>query len=649
MPSTRALANAQRLARYLALALLTLTLVPSFAAADAPGAVALPGTPDVPPLPTPTVTARGLANRWMTFRSAEPGSAEERAAFEAVRLGALELGVANLADHARTLLLDASEAPAPRAAQLTEWAALLAPDSAEVASAQLDAQWSQAPWSVLALARRALDARAAALDTPEARLRMEADRWRLLLWLAVALALCFSAAQVVRYFGLAAYDIASRLGHVVGLGWARALLLLAVALPAALVGSPLVALLVVLVLLWPYQRRAERVLTGAALLCMAAVPLLVGQLAATQAASPAQASFYHRAQSDLCDQPCAARLQEVSEAETDNPLGRFTAALLASRRGTTAELTHAWNLLRDPFDPPLEDAAQLLRGNVLAASGRAHQALGHYRPLTEAEGVHPAIRIAATFNAYRSLQDQGADSTAATFLEAAQGLDREGVIAFIEGAQRQANRWYMNPALPADLIVEAAGQLGAHPTAAGVRELSRPLLGSLSRAAFLAVLAAGIALIALLTLWQRRLEPSRSCPQCGMVMSPREAPVQAAAGYCPDCYTLYMEGAALDLETRRALEARVTRHDHTRRSTTIVANILGAGLGFVIRGSVAVGAPFLVLAVVGVVALVAPADAVRSFALSAPSFDAARALAVAALVLAFIGSWATTWARRGSL
>lgn len=649
MPSTRALANGCRLACLIALASLTTMAVPLPARAEAPVVVALPGAPDVAPLPSPTVTARGLANRWMAFRSAEPGTEAERVAFEAVRVGALELGVTNLTDHARALLVDAAEAQGPRATQLREWASLLAPGSVEVARAQLDEQWNQAPWSVLGLARGSLAARAAALDSPEERLRIEAARWRLLLWLAVAVALCVSAAQVIRYFGLAAYDIASRLGHVVGLGWARALLLLVIALPAALLGSPLLGLLVALVWLWPYQGRAERVLTGVSLLCLAAVPLLVAQLAETQAASPAQTSFYHRAQSELCDLPCLARLHEVSSADERNDLGRFTAALLASRRGTTAELTSAWNLLRAPFEPPLEDAAQLLRGNVLATSGRAHQALGQFRQLAEADDVHPEIRMAATFNAYRSLQDQGADSTAATFLEAAQALDRERVIAFIEGAQRQANRWYMNPALPADIVVEAASVLGAHPQSAGERELSRPLLGSLSRVAFFATLAVGLVLIALMTLWRRRLEPSRSCPQCGMVMSPREAPVQTAAGYCPDCYTLYMEGAALDLETRRALEARVTRHDHTRRLTTIVANVVGAGLGFVMRGSVAIGAPFLLLAVIGVVVLVAPAGTVRPFALVAPDFDAVRALAVAALVLAFVGSWATTWARRGSL
>ena len=635
-----------------AVMLLGLLLLPPVATAqDHP----LDQTPQTPVVDPPNLTVIELEQRWQIFRGAEAGSEQEISTFELVSAAGRELGAPSLIDHAQLLLLDAERANESgntgRAEQLAGWAERLAPDSAEVAFYHADRIWRSEPWNLFDLSSSIIVASQASLERTPSRLILELHLWTLLWWTAIILVVGFAASQLWRYFRLASYDLASLVSHVAPARWMSVLLVSGILLPAVVFGSPFLAILLSYILVWAYQRPPERVVALILIAGLAGMPNLADRMGRLVSAASSSVSFLDRSQNELCEGTCYARLESLLDQSPSDQLVHFTVALLSARRGDPDSLRRAWDLLDSAsFSAEYAPSVDLLRANIQALAGQSYGARRTFENLLTGPDLDATLATAANFNLYRVLSDLGDQPGAEARLEAARGHDHEAVIEALDPGSRRTNLWLMLPGIPPGLLYEAAIREGDAASAAAAAEIWRRVSGSLNPdQARVAVLVIG-ALCLFMVLVGRWMRASASCPKCGHVMSRRETPTQAEAGYCVGCYDLFMEGASLDAAERKGLEAKVDQFAQVQRQRTMVGNIVIGGGGFLLRGRVLLGTPLLALAILGGVLLFCSAPAVASsFAISTDRFDGRQLLAGVCLLVGYGGSWGLTWLQRNSL
>jgi len=625
-------------------------LSPSAAYAQEDSPLAQPRTTET--VPTPGITVRGLENRWRSFRQAADGSEEEIRSFQIVHNARGELGIQGMRHHARLLLREARLAHeagnGARAVQLEEWAESLAPGSTLTAFYHASRSWEESPWAVPGVLANTFAAYGTLSGEPADALLFKVHRRLIVFWFLVAFASVFLAVQLFRYFNLAAYDAASMVTHVVTVNLTRTSLVLLVALPAIIFGGPLLLLPLIALLVFAYQSWAERAVSIVVLGSLLLLPLLAGQMGAAIVAASSATLQHYSAQTDLCDSLCLERLDRAAEEADDVAL--FSRALLHARVGSEESLRLAWELLDRNFPEQLAHSVSLLRGNVLGIGGQGAAALRHFERVIAADDISDEMRVAAHYNAYRTLQDQDRGSAAENHLAQAQAIAPETIINAVDTVERRTNRWFMDARLEPSLVLAIAESDGRMSAESASAEVMAPLTGRLPAGWLLYLVAGVIGAMVLLLVGKKGLKSSKSCPRCGLVMSFREAPTQALAGYCPDCYSLFMEGASLDVARRQSLEAAVDNHGRRERLIAIAGNALGSGLGFLWKGPSLVGAGLVAVMVAGLVVLFCSAPALGSpFALEIARFDGRVLLAVLMLAIAFIGGWIATWVLRDSL
>jgi len=602
----------------------------------------------------PVLTPVELEQRWLEFWTAEDETQQDEA-FESFLSCARELGVPNLRNHSRLLLLSASQANEGNSVRdtnrLVAFAARLSMDSPEAAFFQASQIWRSSPWNLPATISQLATGASQSMDYASVRIILELHAYKVVWYTLLGLTIIFLLTQLSRHFKFAAYDLASVFSHVVPVLWAGLVIGCAALLPSILFRSPLMAIGLGFVAVWAYQGRSERLVSVVLVAGLLAAPLLAQRIGALVASSASVSSFLQEAQDSPCDGRCQSRLSDLAEHPTFGPYAAYTQGLLLARQGGQEDLKSAWDLLSEQrFNEEAQPSADLLRATILALSGYGGDARRDYEDLVNAGSLTSEQLVAAHFNLARVFEDLGSAQSRDEHLSLARDFDHEKVLEAIRVGERRTNLWLMTPGMPSEVLYLMAVSPDSHTSWSARDELWRPLGGQVAPTVMQAVLLGFLGFCLLMTVLSRQMKPSKGCPKCGSVMSIRETPTEAGAGYCSDCYQLFMEGASLNAEERSTYEKSVESHQQGLRRLIVIGNVAGSGAGFLFSGRAWLGAPLLAVGILGFVLIFCPTAALASsFEVSTSQFDGRLLLAAACLTFAYGTSWFLTWFKRHSL
>ncbi|WP_146618122.1 tetratricopeptide repeat protein [Lujinxingia litoralis] len=546
-----------------------------------------------------TVVPLNLEVHWRLWlqmaRAGQPGLEELRA----LRDDALSFGHVSLPEHALAVLAVAREREtyglsAADAEALVQMAMTMAP---------------QLPYPALELARLRI------IETPTAPHRAIAPlvegvrrgahwldsktSWTLklcLLFLTSALVSfgAFMLAQLLRYFGVAAYDGARMLPRGFSSNQTVIVLVALVIVPGLVLRSPLMSMLIMLALVIPFQRLNERAVSAAFLALILALPSLDSALShhVLYPGSPAQELSHTHQQ--FCDTDCLQRA-ETTLKQGASPVETYAAAVALFRTGQPAAMARIVELgAGESSQSPLRLRAQWenLIGAALATQGNPEEALRHFERAAE---LMPNA-AAPVFNQMRALQLAGDVESGYDALDQAVRHDLAMVSRYLDTSRRDANSLLIIMMLSADQIWSVhKDHASTQPAVSLISPIWTALAGPmvpLSRAPFLA----GFGLLWLLMTLQlpRSNRVSSPCPKCGLARDPEDADRLGGHHYCLPCYQTFVSGATLDYHARVHSETSLGRRDRfqsfLRRALSLLLPGTGHTLGgHAIRGTLAFG------------------------------------------------------------
>jgi hypothetical protein len=604
------------------------------------------------PIETSFLTLTTLEQRWTTFRDSAPGTQEETEAFERFTVAQAELGIPRLRDHALALLRQADNAlnagNEARSNQLFVWASQLAPDAPERYFFEAAQGWDGAPWSVPGTLATLGPGYRLSRTLPAVAPVIRIQVLQVIAWIILSFASVFYLLQIRRYFQPVVYDISIALGHLPSAMLTRIAVVGLLILPSLLFATPILLLPTIAVFVAAHQNWSERSVSALVMISLIALPGLYGAMGHYLSASDSIVSFYYDAQQDRCDSSCLAQLERLVERNPGDEHGAFALASVLVRTGTDEDLGRAAELLSaHAFADGLSDWAGLLRGKILFIRGQTSAAERAYSAVAERPDLPPDLALAVNFNLYRTADEMNDRPTAERHLSAARAIDRFVVAAFLENSVRRTNRWVMSLQPPPELLFgEALRRAEDEADAAGL-ELWKPIAGRLAMGSVALFVVLAVILMGGATFLQYRVKMSKACPKCNRVMSVRETPQAAQLGYCHDCYRLFMQGASLSTERRKEIERRVDSARTLRRYTTIAGNVLLGGVGYLLRGRAWIGAPLLLVVLVGLAVVTNSMPTVGSpFAWGIPTVDGRFALAELLLFIGYGTAWGLTIIKR---
>lgn len=414
--------------------------------------------------------------------------------------------------------------------------------------------------------------------------------------------LFFLLAQLLRYFGIVAYDCARLLPKGFSSNQTVILVVALVVVPGLLLRSPLVSILLLLTTLALVQRINERLVTLAIFGVVAALPSLDTHLSreVTWPDSGAQQLLY--TQYLHCDEDCASELEARWMAkEGDDWLLTYSVALAQYRLGGEKRLANVVKLLGTAEEWPaaMRPSVENLLGASLLAQAKPDEAIKHLQTAKELAPKSPAI----PFNMMRAYQMKNDGGAASAALDEAMSISSQAVTTHLGLDRRDVNSYLLVEPLPTRLFWER--HVRSEPEHVSVispvwSALSGPNL-PLDRAPLLGGIGALLVLLSLPLYLKGKA--SSPCPKCGLARDPRDAPKTGNHRYCLPCYHTFVSGASLEYDARvhneRVLGRRERFQDIMRRLLSVIMpgtghSEAGHGLiGFVVSLSTLFGAMIL--------------------------------------------------------
>lgn len=596
----------------------------------------------------PLVRLVGVENSWRSFRNAEPNSEQEVEAFQQLLNIQLELGIPDLSRHATVLVRDADAAweagNDERSEILLLWAERLAPHSAEPHLLRYSQSWPGTPWAIVSAIGNLATGYQLAMRSPEVAIVMGLHLWQTVIAVFSVFFAVFLLVQLSRYVAPVANDLSRLFGGLVNKSWVIVSLAVALVFLGVCFGSPIISALALVIVFWAYQRLSERVISLLLVVTILVLPMITGQMGQLVASDQSTSEFFHRAQTDVCDEACWARLDAILASDPTNEPAILVKALNLLRRGLNPAVEQASALLDDSqFSPENTAIAELLKGIASILQGDMETAATHLQAAKDQAETGSFLSLVAHFDHFRTLEHLGREQ-AEESLRVAELIDHDFVIRFLDKSVLRTNRWIMMTGLPADALYRFALSSGEAGVNRATAEVWRDVGGVLSPLALRAVAVGSLLFLGLLTLFGGSRKHSSKCSACGSVY------VRTLKEHCGDCDSLFMEGEKLSSDRRRVLESKMGRYADRKQRITIVGNLLGGGHGFLFAGSAWIGAPLLVLWAAGGVLLFGSFPvAIGPFA-SLPTSDGGHSL----LAFLFLGicygvGWTLTWLRRRSL
>ncbi len=639
-------------------ALMCFATTSAVAQAPADAAVEGSGEPEVVEarettrLSPPSVDISALDTRWQVLREASPGTDAEARAFNALLTSAVELGLMDLPGHSLVLLQEAAVAHAAgddaRADQLREWAATLSPGSAQPFFFDARRAWEQHPWDVPGITATLAEAYGR-LNTSLAGRAALGMRWRALrIFSSVMFVLALALVLAFRHGSVLAYDLRVAAQKTLTLRQSAALSALLFLAPAAIVWSPLIFVLTVIVLTAPHFSWRECLVTVAALGLCILVPSGTEEYARLMAANEGNAARVISAVVSPCDERCVGQLDDRIAR-----LGDENAALAKAwghyRRGTHTQRRLAAELLEGrTFSPAAQASAEVLRGNLAYVVDDPGGAEAHYLRAHDL-AVTSTQRAAALFNLYRLHSADGRRAAAEEALSSALREDSALVNRQVDFRGRSQNLILAVSPTLSDVMADELLTATDRPVIEdATRELLRPWYGALDVAATRSAVGGAVIWVALWGLLGRFRWTSIRCRECATPVSRYVSMPAYRERRCVLCYQFRSIPAVLTQDQRRAREERSERWEVFWEQLELLTTIAFPGAGQLGVGRTLVGTLLLAAVCVGAVAVALPGyGLVVPYSIGAGSlFDGRFQAGAAVLGLAYVVSVADYAIRR---
>lgn len=426
-----------------------------------------------------------------------------------------------------------------------------------------------------------------ALKSPDSLLPASLNLALLAVAATLVTALIFLLSQLVRQFGVVAYDLARALPAGFSSNQATILLLALILLPGLLLQSPLLAAAVLLLALSAVQLPSERAVTIAIFALLAALPLVDEKLSRSLLFTGSPEHTLMTAQHTYCPKACIEALpKELPGAAA--PLAVYTHALVSWRAGKLDAPLALEPALESWTDPVVRGRGYNLLGAAYMVAEKGEEALAAFN---KAEALNPTSP-APSFNAMRAHQLLGQTEAANAALTRANARDLYIVTDRLDIKRKDHNSYIFVEPLPAMRFWTAAqARLAAEPAPPIIGQLWPYLAGSnlpLSSAHIIGLVgilfaAAGAGLV-------KKGKTSSPCPRCGMARDPHDAKRTGGHPECLLCYQTFVGGVRLDFGTKLAAEKLLASRSSTQRSMRRLGAAVLPGSGHMLAGRAISGA-----------------------------------------------------------
>jgi tetratricopeptide (TPR) repeat protein len=417
--------------------------------------------------------------------------------------------------------------------------------------------------------------------------------------------LFFLLAQLLRYFGIVAYDCARLLPRGFSSNQTVILIVALVIVPGLLLRSPLVSILLLLATLSLVQRVNERLVTVAIFAVLFFLPTL-DQRMSDQVQWPGSTTqkLVH-AQYIHCDAPCVAGLeaQWLDSGDAD-PIVSYTLALTQYRQGSPERLANVIEVLegREQWPEAMQASVENLHGATLVAQAKPDEAIVHLEKAKKLDPTSPA----APYNLMRAYQMQNEGAPAEAALDEAISVNLQAVRTHLEMERRDVNSFLLVEPLNSEMFWQRhRDQASEHVSVIAPvwSALSGPKV-PLDRAPLIGIIGALIVLLSLpLYLFARASSP---CPKCGLARDPTDAPQTGNHRYCLPCYHTFVSGASLDYNARVHNEHVLGRRERFQDIMRRVLSVIMPGTGHSQAGHGLGGFTITLLTVFGAIILFRP-------------------------------------------
>lgn len=568
-------------------------------------------------LTAPLVLPANLDVHWRLWRQVVSGGQWTTAPLEGLRNDSLSLGYHSLPVHAMGVVAT-SRSPEVRAlgsTRVQEYyfaAQALAPDLPYPYLDHAAYLFKEDPAAIPTALRayfKGIEKSWTWLDT---RAALELNLVRLALMAMLISAFLFLFTQLMRYFGIAAYDSARALPRGFSSNQTVVLLVALVVVPGLIAQSPLLSLIILLATISVFQQTDERVITVLIFACLALLPLADRHMSTLLTYPGSEAQTLLHAQYIHCDARCIDDLEgRVQSAEVASDALRYTYWLARARTGQPS----LWPDLLEEMENHRTSSTQAmgyidnLRGAVLIAQGKPDEAI----PVLESARQNlPASSAAASYNLMRAYQLTDEEDAAERARAEALSRDLYGVLARSRVERRDINSMLILEPMATSILWELHR---AEPKASIslVQPAWRALAGEnipLDGAFFLGILGAFIALGGVgLRLSGRTSTP---CPRCGLARDPEDSERMGHHHYCHPCYRTFVSPEGFDYEARVHNEAVLGRRAQVQTIMRRFFSLILPGTGHALAGQALLGFTVLLSLSFFAIGLLQPTNLWRS-------------------------------------
>lgn len=393
----------------------------------------------------------------------------------------------------------------------------------------------------------------------------------------------FLFTQLLRNFGILAYDFSRLLPAGFSSNQTVILLVALIIVPGLLLRSPLLSVLIMLGILSLVQRINERIVTVLIFGALLALPSVDGYLSAQMTWPGSESQRLFHAQYLECNADCETAVEQSwLDSGGNDPALTYANALFRYHRGSPAELKNLLAMLDEVNTWPaaMRPSVNNLRGATLVALARPDEAIDRLEAARAPQsGGDTATRAAASFNLMRAYQMNDARNSASAAFDDAIRTDLGALRAHFGLDRRDVNSFLIVNPLPTDIFWQ---RHQAHPTetVSLVTPVWRALAGPklpLEKTPLLGGIGILLVLLGLpLALTGRTSTP---CPNCGMARDPKDAPKTGDHRYCLPCYQTFVSGASLEYSARVHNEKVSGRRERFQEFLRRTLSVLMPGTG----------------------------------------------------------------------